>query len=53
MGCEHKRFGCRNNVFFCLDCGAEIPNPYKAEPAENVGKETIKKPATKRTKKGA
>lgn len=52
MDCQHKRFGCRNNIFFCLDCGAELPNPYAGQ-AENVEKEPTKKPATKRTKKGA
>ena len=52
MGCNHERYGCRNNEFFCLICGEVIPNPNAAK-AENVEKEPIKKPAAKRTKKGA
>ncbi len=49
MACEHKRLKCTNNVFFCLDCGAMVPNPYEAQkPAE------VPKPGGKRkTKKEA
>ena len=27
--CEHKQFRCTNGIFFCLTCGAQIPNPYE------------------------
>ena len=37
MICEHKTFRCTNGVFFCLTCGAEIPNPYE-RPAEDKPK---------------
>lgn len=30
MTCDHKTFRCTNGIFFCLKCGAEIPNPYEA-----------------------
>lgn len=47
MACEHKRLKCTNNVFYCMDCGAVVPNPYEAKkPAETVKK------AVKRNKKG-
>lgn len=49
MVCEHKRLKCTNNVFFCLDCGAMVPNPYEAKKPEEVpkkaGKRKIKKEA--------
>ena len=37
MECEHKTFRCTNGEFFCLTCGAKIPNPYegKTEKAED------------------
>ena len=35
MACEHKRLKCTNNIFFCMDCGAVVPNPYESKkPAE-------------------
>lgn len=35
MECEHKRLKCTNNVFYCMDCGAVVSNPYEAKkPAE-------------------
>lgn len=27
--CEHKQFRCTNGIFFCMTCGAQIPNPYE------------------------
>ena len=48
MACEHKCLKCTNNVFFCLDCGAMVPNPYEVE------KQEAPKPGRKRkTKKEA
>lgn len=48
MNCKHERLCCTNNVFFCLDCGAMVPNPYEAKkPAE------AQKPGRKRKAKGA
>ncbi|MBQ1792553.1 MAG: hypothetical protein II008_20430 [Oscillospiraceae bacterium] len=46
MKCDHKTFRCTNGVFFCLTCGAEIPNPYEAEKAPE------EKPAKKKGGKG-
>ena len=46
MECKHDQFRCTNNVFFCLKCGAEIPNPY-----EKQEKPEAKKPAKRKTKK--
>lgn len=48
MSCEHKRLKCTNNVFYCLDCGAMVPNPYEAKKPEEVPKT-----ARKRKAKGA
>lgn len=48
MPCTHDAIKCTNNVFFCLKCGAMVPNPYEAEkPAE------APKPGRKRKAKGA
>ena len=44
--CDHKLFRCTNGVFYCLQCGQEIPNPY-----EKQEKPEEKKPAKRRTKK--
>ena len=45
MACEHKRLKCTDNVFYCLDCGAMVPNPYEAE------KQEAPKPGRKRKTK--
>ena len=37
MACEHKRLKCTDNVFYCLDCGAMVPNPY--ENGKQIGQE--------------
>lgn len=44
MMCEHKTFCCTNGVFFCLTCGAEIPNPYEGK----TETKTEDKPAKKK-----
>jgi hypothetical protein len=50
MDCTHDTFRCTNGVFYCLKCGAVIPNPYEGKetpaPMENAA-ETPEKP-TKR-----
>ena len=54
MACEHKRLKCTNNVFYCMDCGAVVPNPYEGKAStgpEEKPAETVKK-AVKRNKKG-
>ena len=33
MSCNHDTFRCTNNVFYCLKCGAVIPNPYEKKEA--------------------
>lgn len=43
--CDHKQFRCTNGLFFCLKCGAEIPNPY-----EKQEKPETKKPAKRKKK---
>ena len=43
MACEHKRLKCTNNVFFCLDCGAMVPNPYEAKKPVEVPKKAVKR----------
>lgn len=51
MGCSHEKYGCRNNEFFCLICGAIIPDP-NAVSEKNVEQGPTKKPAAKRSRKG-
>lgn len=54
--CNHKLFRCTNGIFYCLQCGAEIPNPYTAGngKAEEEKPAEAKKTASKRkTKKEA
>lgn len=46
MACEHNAIRCTNGVFYCLNCGAEIPNPY-----EKQEKPEAKKPGKRKTKK--
>ena len=50
MKCEHGRFRCTNGEFFCLECGANIPNPYDEAEKEKKEpqKDPVKKPARKR-----
>lgn len=56
MDCKHEHLRCTNNVFFCLDCGAEVPNPYKADKQagqKEAPSEGPQKPVKRKTKKGA
>lgn len=32
MTCTHKRLKCTNNIYYCLDCGAVVPDPFQPEP---------------------
>lgn len=55
MKCGHGHFRCTNGEFFCLECGANIPNPYEEaekEPQKEPQKEPEKKPARKRKGEG-
>ena len=49
MDCGHQRIRCTNNRFFCLDCGAEIADPYKAEKEEKPEEKPVE-PAKKAAK---
>lgn len=53
MACEHKRLKCTNNVFYCMDCGAVVPNPYVNEQPEGQEEKPAEVPKTsrKRTRK--
>lgn len=55
MACQHKRLRCTNNVFYCLDCGAMVPNPYVNEQPEGQEEKPAEapKPGRKRKTKGA
>lgn len=56
MECEHKRLKCTNNVFYCMDCGAVVPNPYEAgkpETEQPEGQGEKQAPRRKRKAKGA
>ena len=53
MACEHKRLKCTNNIFFCMDCGAVVPNPYvngKQEGNEEKPAEAPKKAVKRKAK---
>ena len=47
MACEHKRLKCTDNVFYCLDCGAMVPNPYEAEKPSEAQKKAVKRKTKK------
>ena len=47
MSCEHKRLKCTDNVFYCLDCGAMVPNPYEAEKPSEAPKKAVKRKTKK------
>lgn len=49
--CNHEQFMCRDNRFICLQCGAEIPNPYKAKQQKQDAPQAQEKPAKRRAKK--
>lgn len=54
MSCNHKQLRCTDNRFFCLLCGAEVPNPYvvdKQEGQEEKPVETQKMGRKRRTRK--
>ena len=34
MNCKHERLMCTDNRFFCLVCGAEVPEPYAVDKQE-------------------
>lgn len=42
MACEHKHLRCTNNIFYCLNCGAVVPNPYEAGKPEEAPKKKRK-----------
>jgi hypothetical protein len=51
MNCKHESIMCRNNVFLCLKCGAEVPSPYQTDkhPTETANASEGPKKAVKRT----
>lgn len=51
MECEHKRLKCTNNVFFCMDCGAVVPNPYENGKQEGNEEKPAEAPKTGRKRK--
>ena len=56
MACNHDRYKCTDNRFFCLICGAEIGDPYEADKqagAKENAPEGLKKPVKRKTKKEA
>ena len=53
MNCTHEQLRCTDGVFYCLKCGAIVPNPYK--PGINKAKEEApveaqKKPVKRKAK---
>lgn len=53
MDCEHKHLKCTNNVFYCMDCGAVVPNPYKNGKQEGQEEKPAESPKTARKRKAA
>lgn len=54
MDCGHHRIRCTNNVFYCLDCGAQVADPYQLrepEKPEEKPAEPVKKAAKPRGRK--
>ena len=51
MSCEHKRLKCTNNVFYCMDCGAVVPNPYENDKPEGQEEKPAEAPKTARKRK--
>lgn len=50
MACNHESFKCTNGVFYCLKCGAVIPNPYEGK-GITAPAETAPEPPKKATKR--
>ena len=56
MPCNHDRYKCTDNRFFCLICGAEIADPFAVkEDTDRAAKpaEATKKAVKRKTKKEA
>lgn len=56
MACEHKRLRCTDCRWFCVECGAEVANPYEQD--KHIGQEekpveAPKKAVKRRAKKEA
>ena len=51
MECEHKRLKCTNNVFYCLDCGAEVASPYAVDKQEGQEEKPAEAQKTGRKRK--
>lgn len=57
MACTHKRLKCTDNIYYCLDCGAVVPDPFQPEPVSDPDPESDPSPVVpekpKRTRKAA
>ena len=51
MACEHKNLICTNNVFFCRDCGAMVPNPYEDKETDGQKEKPAEEQKTARKRK--
>lgn len=51
MNCTHEQLRCTNNVFYCMKCGAEVPNPYKPDKQEGQKEKPAEAPKTGRKRK--
>lgn len=55
MDCGHQRIRCTNNVFYCLDCGAQVADPYQPREPEKPEEKTVetqKKAVKRKARKG-
>ena len=44
MPCTHDAIKCTNNVFFCLKCGAVVPNPFEGKEQEGQKENATERP---------
>lgn len=53
MICSHEKLRCTNNVFYCLTCGARVPEPHagKAPEQAKATQEEPKKTGKRKAKK--
>lgn len=53
MICSHEKLRCTNNVFYCLTCGARVPDPHagKAPEQAKATQEEPKKTGKRKAKK--
>ena len=44
MICSHEKLRCTNNVFYCLACGARVPDPQAGRQSHEHAKSSQEEP---------